>query len=83
MALKFGYWMPLGSGGFVISNIKQRTDWSLDYNAKRAQTLTHRPTADGEPVYNKKTADGFSGRQHRHANVLQPPPSEVSAPVFL
>ena len=38
MALKFGYWMPLGSGGFVISNIKQRTDWSLDYNAKLAQT---------------------------------------------
>ena len=38
MALKFGYRMPLGSGGFVISNIKQRTDWSLDYNAKLAQT---------------------------------------------
>jgi len=38
MALKFGYWMPLGSGGFVISNIEQRTDWSLDYNAKLAQT---------------------------------------------
>jgi dimethylsulfone monooxygenase len=38
MALKFGYWMPLGSGGFVISNIKQRTNWSLDYNAKLAQT---------------------------------------------
>ena len=38
MASKFGYWMPLGSGDFVISNIKQRTDWSLDYNAKLAQT---------------------------------------------
>jgi dimethylsulfone monooxygenase len=37
MTLKFGYWMPLGSGGFVISNIKQRTDWSLDYNANLAQ----------------------------------------------
>ena len=30
MTIRFGYWMPLGSGGFVISNIKQRTDWSLD-----------------------------------------------------
>ena len=38
MAIRFGYWMPLGSGGFVISNIPQRTDWSLDYNAGLAQT---------------------------------------------
>jgi dimethylsulfone monooxygenase len=37
MAIRFGYWMPLGSGGFVISNIPQRTDWSLDYNAGLAQ----------------------------------------------
>ena len=38
MTISFGYWMPLGSGGFVISNIPQRTDWSLDYNARLAQT---------------------------------------------
>jgi FMNH2-dependent dimethyl sulfone monooxygenase len=38
MAMRFGYWMPLGSGGFVISGIPQRTDWSLDYNAELAQT---------------------------------------------
>jgi FMNH2-dependent dimethyl sulfone monooxygenase len=38
MAIRFGYWMPLGSGGFVISNIKQRTDWSLEYNAQLART---------------------------------------------
>jgi len=38
MAMRFGYWMPLGSGGFVISGIPQRTDWSLDYNAGLAQT---------------------------------------------
>ena len=38
MAIRFGYWMPLGSGGFVISNIPQRTEWSLDYNARLAQT---------------------------------------------
>lgn len=35
--MRFGYWMPLGSGGFVISDLKQRTDWSLDYNAGLAQ----------------------------------------------
>jgi FMNH2-dependent dimethyl sulfone monooxygenase len=37
MAIRFGYWMPLGSGGFVISNIPQRTDWSLEYNAGLAR----------------------------------------------
>lgn len=37
MAIRFGYWMPLGSGGFVISNVPQRTEWSLDYNARLAQ----------------------------------------------
>ena len=40
--MRFGYWMPLGSGGFVISNIPQRTDWSLDYNvglARQAEDL--------------------------------------------
>jgi dimethylsulfone monooxygenase len=30
--------MPLGSGGFVISNVPQRTEWSLEYNARLAQT---------------------------------------------
>jgi FMNH2-dependent dimethyl sulfone monooxygenase len=38
VTIRFGYWMPLGSGGFVISDIKQRTDWSLDYNAQLACT---------------------------------------------
>ena len=38
MPIRFGYWMPLGSGGFVISNIEQRTDWSLDYNSRLART---------------------------------------------
>ena len=38
VGIHFGYWMPLGSGGYVISSIPQRTDWSLDYNAKLAQT---------------------------------------------
>ena len=38
MTIRFGYWMPLGSGGFVISNVKQRTDYGLDYNIRLAQT---------------------------------------------
>lgn len=29
--------MPLGSGGYVISRIPQRTDWSLEYNIALAQ----------------------------------------------
>jgi len=35
--LKFAYWVPNVSGGLVISNIEQRTDWSIDYNRKLAQ----------------------------------------------
>jgi FMNH2-dependent dimethyl sulfone monooxygenase len=38
MDIRFGYWMPLGSGGYVISSLPQRTEWSLDYNARLAQT---------------------------------------------
>jgi FMNH2-dependent dimethyl sulfone monooxygenase len=38
MDIVFGYWMPLGSGGMVISDLPQRTDWSLDWNARMAQT---------------------------------------------
>lgn len=36
--IHFGYWMPLGSGGYVISSLPQRTEWSLNYNAQLAQT---------------------------------------------
>lgn len=35
--IKFAYWVPNVSGGLVISNIEQRTDWGLDYNIKLAQ----------------------------------------------
>lgn len=37
MDVQFGYWMPLGSGGMVISNLKQWTDWTLSWNAQMAQ----------------------------------------------
>lgn len=34
----FAYWVPNVSGGLVVSNIEQRTDWSYDYNVRLAQT---------------------------------------------
>ncbi|MFM0646026.1 dimethyl sulfone monooxygenase SfnG [Paraburkholderia bryophila] len=36
--LKFAYWVPNVSGGLVVSTIEQRTDWSVEYNQKLAQT---------------------------------------------
>jgi len=35
--IQFAYWVPNVSGGLVISDIEQRTDWSYDYNVKVAQ----------------------------------------------
>ena len=34
----FVYWVPNVSGGLVVSDIEQRTDWSYDYNVRLAQT---------------------------------------------
>ena len=34
----FAYGVPNVSGGLVVSNIDQRTDWSYDYNVRLAQT---------------------------------------------
>ncbi|MCF9000181.1 dimethylsulfone monooxygenase SfnG [Acinetobacter nectaris] len=36
-AIQFAYWVPNVSGGLVISDIEQRTDWSYDYNVRLAQ----------------------------------------------
>ncbi|WP_377295220.1 dimethylsulfone monooxygenase SfnG [Rhizobium sp. SG2393] len=36
-AVKFAYWVPNVSGGLVISNIEQRTSWTIDYNRELAQ----------------------------------------------
>jgi dimethylsulfone monooxygenase len=36
--ITFAYWVPNVSGGLVVSNIEQRTDWSYDYNVRLAQT---------------------------------------------
>jgi len=38
MAIKFGYWSPILSGGYVLSNIPQRTEWSIESNIRLAQT---------------------------------------------
>lgn len=35
--LKFAYWVPNVSGGLVVSNVEQRTDWSYDYNVDLAR----------------------------------------------
>lgn len=33
----FAYWVPNVSGGLVVSDIEQRTDWGIDYNRRLAQ----------------------------------------------
>jgi len=38
MTIQFAYWVPNVSGGLVISQIPQKTDWSFTYNAALAQT---------------------------------------------
>jgi FMNH2-dependent dimethyl sulfone monooxygenase len=32
--MKFSYWAPLGSGGFVVSDIEQRTEFNFDANVR-------------------------------------------------
>ena len=36
--LQFAYWVPNVSGGLVVSNIEQRTEWNIEYKKKLAQT---------------------------------------------
>lgn len=38
MSMKFAYWSPILSGGYVISTLPQRTEWSLESNVRLAQT---------------------------------------------
>lgn len=37
-ALQFAYWTPNVSGGLVVSDIEQTTDWGIGYNRRLAQT---------------------------------------------
>jgi len=36
--LQFAYWVPNVSGGLVVSDIEQTTDWGIDYNRRLART---------------------------------------------
>ncbi len=38
MSMKFAYWSPILSCGYVISTLPQRTEWSLESNVRLAQT---------------------------------------------
>jgi FMNH2-dependent dimethyl sulfone monooxygenase len=35
--MKFAHWLPNVSGGLVVSQVPQRTDWTLEYNIQLAQ----------------------------------------------
>lgn len=35
--LQFAYWVPNVSGGLVVSEVEQRTDWGIDYNRDLAR----------------------------------------------
>lgn len=37
MSLQFAYWAPNVSGGLVISNIPQKTEWSFEANSRYAR----------------------------------------------
>lgn len=36
--ISFAYWVPNVSGGLVVSDIEQTTDWGIDYNRRLART---------------------------------------------
>ena len=36
--ISFAYWVPNVSGGLVVSDVEQRTDWSYEYNKRLART---------------------------------------------
>ncbi len=38
--IHFAYWVPNVSGGLVVSNIEQRTDWSYDYNVRLRNVIS-------------------------------------------
>jgi hypothetical protein len=35
--MQFSYWAPLGSGGFVVSNIEQHTEFNFEANVRYIQ----------------------------------------------
>ncbi|MET3228689.1 UNVERIFIED_ORG: FMNH2-dependent dimethyl sulfone monooxygenase [Burkholderia sp. 1263] len=65
-ALKFAYWVPNVSGGLVVSTIEQRTDWSLEYNQKLAQTAEQ---AGFEYALSQIRFTAGYGAEHQHESV--------------
>jgi hypothetical protein len=63
MSLKFGYWAPILSGGYVLSNIPQRTDWSI-----AAKLLLTKLRTPANPPKKSKAC----GKNSNHADLVQP-----------
>ena len=62
--VKFAYWVPNVSGGLVISNIEQRTSWTIEYNRKLAQIAEavgerHRAVAAAHPRLEQPVSRGI------------------------
>lgn len=64
--IKFAYWVPNVSGGLVVSTIQQRTDWSLEYNEKLAQTAEK---AGFEYALSQIRFTAGYGAEHQHESV--------------
>jgi FMNH2-dependent dimethyl sulfone monooxygenase len=65
-AIKFAYWVPNVSGGLVISTIPQRTEWSLDYNQRLAQTAER---AGFDYALSQIRFTASYGAEHQHESV--------------
>ena len=64
--IKFAYWVPNVSGGLVVSTIPQRTDWSLEYNQKLAQTAEK---AGFDYALSQIRFTAGYGAEHQHESV--------------
>jgi len=64
--VKFAYWVPNVSGGFVVSNIEQRTDWSYEYNVRLAQAAENNGFEYG--LTQIRFASSY-GAEHQHESV--------------
>ena len=64
--IKFAYWVPNVSGGLVVSTIQQRTDWSLEYNQKLAQTAEN---AGFDYALSQIRFTAGYGAEHQHESV--------------
>lgn len=65
-ALKFAYWVPNVSGGLVVSNIPQRTDWGVQYNQQLARAAEQ---AGFEYALTQIRFTAGYGAEHQHESV--------------